>query len=130
MTGNFAKLPPMLNARGYHSCLVMSLADEKDLIVVVVGGGTHKVETFSLKEQSWKAAQDFCDRGKCFQFLNAQGVSTPSGVLLFASLQDQLNEPTNYIFQMSCANGKRENCSKNFFFKLTEILQNVRFISK
>ena len=38
-TGNFMELPDMNHARGYHTCLVMTLPGKKDLIVIVSGGG-------------------------------------------------------------------------------------------
>ena len=104
--------------RGYHSCLVITLAEEKDLVVVVAGGGSHKVETFSFKEESWEMAQDFWDvsTGQCFQFVGGQGVSTPTTTLFFGG-QDLANDGhySRLIFELSCPMGQRKSCREFFF---------------
>ena len=110
--GNFKKLPNLNVPRGYHSCLVITLAEEKDLVVVVAGGGSHKVETFSFKEESWEMAQDFCDvsTGQCFQFVGGQEsrstVSTPTTTLFFGG-QGLANDGhySRLIFELSCPTG-------------------------
>ena len=35
------ELPEMNHARGYHTCLVMTLPAKEDLILVVAGGGKY-----------------------------------------------------------------------------------------
>ena len=71
----------MNHARGYHICMPMFFPNKKDLIIVAAGGATSKVETFSLADKTWQTAQDWCDRGHCFQFLGAQAQCFVLGVL-------------------------------------------------
>ena len=47
-TGNFMELPDMNHARGYHTCMVMTLPGKKDLIVIVAGGGKNACQFFPL----------------------------------------------------------------------------------
>ena len=126
----------MNHARGYHTCMVMTLPGKKDLIVIVAGGGKNacqffpllglkyecifiyflgisNVETFSLVDQTWEDALDFCDKGYCFQFLGAQGVTTSLTAFLFGG-NDIANEAgySNAIFELTCPNEERLSCGK------------------
>ena len=75
--------------------------------------GISNVETFSLVDQTWEDALDFCDKGHCFQFLGAQGVTTSLTAFLFGG-NDIANEAgySNAIFELTCPNEERLSCGK------------------
>ena len=97
-------------ARGYHSCVLVPLPDKNDLIVVVAGGETSKVETYSFVEQTWKDGQDFCEKGKCYQILGAQAVITPLNMMLFAGMDNE-GVYSDLVFELTCGT-IRESCRK------------------
>ena len=75
--------------------------------------GMSNVETFSLVDQTWEDAPDFCDKGYCFQFMGAQGVTTSLTAFLFGG-NDIANKAgySNAIFELTCPNEERLSCGK------------------
>jgi hypothetical protein len=73
------------------------------------------VETFSLVDHTWLDAPDFCDKGKCFQFLGAQGVTASLTAFLFGG-NDVADEAgySNAIFELTCPNEERKLCGEYF----------------
>lgn len=113
-TGGFEMMPEMIHPRGYHTCFALRMEKEQDFIVVVAGGGTSKIETYSFKDNSWKEAMDFCDNDQCFEYLGAKSVVSSDSVLLFGSLQDLADDTMitgSYIFLFQCSTGRREECT-------------------
>ena len=89
--------------------------------------GISNVETFSLVDQTWEDAPDFCDKGHCFQFLGAQGVTTSLTAFLFGG-NDIANEAgySNAIFELTCPNEERLLCGKySSYNELSKFKRNV-----
>jgi hypothetical protein len=79
-----------------------------------------------LVDQTWEDAPDFCDKGHCFQFLGAQGVTTSLTAFLFGG-NDIANEAgySNAIFELTCPNEERLSCGK--YSSYDELLKNLLF---
>lgn len=116
INGRTKSTPPMVYPRAGHSCLLMEMPEQKDIIVIAAGGGPTQVETFSFKEKTWNLThQDFCKNGVCNKIKGAQAVSTAASVsLLFGGFEVDSGQPSSKIFQLMCPID-RFSCCKIFF---------------
>ena len=66
ITDGFMRFMPALpKAKSYHTCFTVPM--NEDLYIMVIGGGSSAIDTFSFKDRSWKSAKDLCDDDHCYR---------------------------------------------------------------